>query len=172
MHTCPSFHPAGGAARRAGLRAQPAGIVEGTPPLLTIVAKNKKAGALGLQIGMTKSQAEQIPGLQLRRARPRRKRRLMRRWWIWRWRSARASRIRPRIRSCSISQGSFQLFGSLRKSGAAVGRAREEIWIVRANVAVGSNPEAAQLAARGFSGVTVLSPEEEAQRLGSLPISR
>ena len=48
------------------LRAQPAGIVEGTPPLLTIVALNEKAALLGLRLEMTKLQAEQIPGLQLR----------------------------------------------------------------------------------------------------------
>ena len=38
------------------------------------------------------------------------------------------------------------------------------------NVAVASNPDAAMLAARGFSGVTVIPPGKEAESLGSLPV--
>src|SRR5208282_929223 len=37
-------------------------------------------------------------------------------------------------------------------------------------VAVASNPDAAVLAARGFSGVTVISPGKESESLGSLPL--
>ena len=49
------------------LRAQPAGILDGKTPLLTIVAVNEKAARLGLRLEMTKLQAEQFPGLQIRR---------------------------------------------------------------------------------------------------------
>jgi protein ImuB len=41
---------------------------------------------------------------------------------------------------------------------------------LEANIATASNPDAAMLAARGFSGVTVIPPGKEAERLGSLSI--
>ena len=152
------------------LRAQPAGIVEGTPPLLTIVALNEKAAQLGLRLEMTKLQAEQIPGLQLRQ------------------RSAAhetaahaalldlALAFSPRIEDTAADTialdltGLVSLFGSLENLAQRLA-ARAAEFGFRANVGVASNPEAAQLAARGFSGVTLLAPEEEAQRLGSLPVS-
>ncbi len=152
------------------LRAQPAGIVEGTPPLLTIVALNEKAAQLGLRLEMTKLQAEQIPGLQLRQ------------------RSAAhetaahaalldlALAFSPRIEDTTADTialdlaGLVSLFGSLENLARQLA-ARAAEFGFSANVGVASNPEAAQLAARGFNGVTLLAPEEEAQRLGSLPVS-
>jgi protein ImuB len=152
------------------LRAQPAGIVEGIPPLLTIVALNEKAARLGLRLEMTKLQAEQISGLQIRN------------------RSAAhetaahaalvdlALAFSPRIEDTAADTigldlgGLVSLFGSLENLAQKLA-ARAAEFGFSANVGVASNPEAAQLAARGFSGVTVLAPEEEAQRLGGLPVS-
>jgi nucleotidyltransferase/DNA polymerase involved in DNA repair len=153
-----------------GLRTQPAGILDGTPPFVTVIAKNKKAGSLGLQIGMTKSQAEQIHGLQLRRRS------------IEHETAAHAALVdlalsfSPRIEETAVDTiildlaGLAQLFGGFEKLVQHLGR-RAKKFGLSAQVAVGSNPEAAQLAARGFAGVTVLSPDEETERLGSLPIS-
>jgi protein ImuB len=152
------------------LRAQPAGIVEGTPPLLTIVALNEKAARLGLRLEMTKLQAEQISSLQIRN------------------RSAAhesaahaalvdlALAFSPRIEDTAADTigldlgGLVSLFGSLENLARKLA-ARAAEFGFSANVGVASNPEAAQLAARGFSGATVLAPEEEAQRLGGLPVS-
>ena len=152
------------------LRAQPAGIVEGKPPLLTIVAANEKAVALGLRLEMTKLQAEQIPGLQIRQ------------------RSAAqetcahaalldlALAFSPRIEDTAADTialdlaGLETLFGSLENLAQRLA-ARAMEFGFRANVGVTSNPEAAQLAARGFSGVTLLASDEEARRLGGLPVS-
>jgi protein ImuB len=41
---------------------------------------------------------------------------------------------------------------------------------LQANVAVASNPDAALLAARGFSGVTLIAEGHEVERLGDLPV--
>jgi len=41
---------------------------------------------------------------------------------------------------------------------------------LEANIAVASNPDAALLAARGFSGVTLIAEGHEAERLGDLPV--
>jgi protein ImuB len=153
------------------LRAQPAGIVEGTPPLLTIVALNGKAALLGLRLEMTKLQAEQIPGLQIRQRSAAQEI------------SAHAALVdlalafSPRIEDTAADTitldlaGLVSLFGSLDNLVQRLAARAAEFGFGAANVGVASNPEAAQLAARGFSGVTVLTPEEEAQRLGSLPVS-
>jgi nucleotidyltransferase/DNA polymerase involved in DNA repair len=152
-----------------GLRTQPAGILDGAPPFVTVIAKNKKAGSLGLQIGMTKSQAEQIQGLQLRRRS------------IEHETAAHAALVdlalsfSPRIEETASDTiildlaGLAQLFGGFEKLAQRLGR-RAKKFGLSAQVAVGSNPEAAQLAARGFAGVTVLAADEETKRLGSLPV--
>jgi nucleotidyltransferase/DNA polymerase involved in DNA repair len=152
-----------------GLRAQAAGILDGNPPFVTVIARNKKAGSLGLQIGMTKSQAEQIQGLQLRRRS------------IEHETAAHAALVdlalsfSPRIEETAADTiildlaGLAQLFGGFEKLAQRLGR-RAKKFGLSAQVAVGSNPEAAQLAARGFAGVTVLAADEEMERLGSLPV--
>ena len=153
-----------------GLRLQPAGILDGAPPFVTVIAKNKRAGSLGLQIGMTESQAEQIQGLQLRRRS------------IEHETAAHAALVdlalsfSPRIEETAADTiildlaGLAQLFVGFEKLAQRLGR-RAKKFGLSAQVAVGSNPEAAQLAARGFAGVTVLTADEETERLGSLPIT-
>ncbi|HXR09656.1 MAG TPA: DNA polymerase Y family protein [Candidatus Acidoferrales bacterium] len=152
------------------LCAQPAGILDGNPPLLTIVAVNEKAARLGLRLEMTKLQAEQIPGLQIRRRSAAQET------------AAHAALVdlalafSPRIEDTAADTialdlaGLAALFGSLENLAHRMA-ARAAEFGFSANVGVASNPEAAQLAARGFSGVTLLAPEEEAQRLGGLPVS-
>ena len=153
-----------------GLRAQPVGILDGDPPFVTVIAKNKKAGALGLRIGMTKSQAEQIEGLQLRRRAAGHET------------AAHAALVdlalsfSPRIEETAVDTiildlaGLAQLSGGFEKLAQRLER-RAKKFGLSAQVAVGSNPEAAQLAARGFAGVTVLTPEEETERLGGLRVA-
>jgi nucleotidyltransferase/DNA polymerase involved in DNA repair len=151
-----------------GLRSQPVGILDGTPPLVTVIAKNKKAGSLGLWIGMTKSQAEQIAGLQLRRRS------------IEHESAAHAALVdlalsfSPRIEETAADtitldlEGLAQLFGGFENLVRRLAR-RAKKFGLSVHVATGSNPEAAQLAARGFAGVTILAAEEEPARLGQLP---
>ena len=49
------------------LREQAFAVLDGTPPLLAIIAANQKARELGIEIGMTKLQSETCPNLRLRR---------------------------------------------------------------------------------------------------------
>src|SRR5271170_8270789 len=147
-----------------GLRSQPVGILDGTPPLVTVIAKNKKAGSLGLWIGMTKSQAEQIAGLQLRRRS------------IEHESAAHAALVdlalsfSPRIEETAADtitldlEGLAQLFGGFENLVRRLAR-RAKKFGLSVHVATGSNPEAAQLAARGFAGVTILAAEEEPARM-------
>jgi len=49
-----------------GLRQQPVVLIEGCPPLERVVAINEAAARMGLDLGMTKSQAAQFPSLEIR----------------------------------------------------------------------------------------------------------
>jgi protein ImuB len=158
---------------QAVLRSQPhlrneAVVVLNTkPPLYTVAAANAKARQSGIQIGMTRLQAETCPGAQIC------------------WRSEQgelatqrallecAQGISPRIEATAADTlvidiaGLSHLFGSpahiaqrLAKSAANLG--------VEANVAIAVNPQAAALAARGIAGVVVIPPGEEARYLSKL----
>ena len=61
------------------------------------------------------------------------------------------------------------LFGPLPKIARAIARRASDLGL-EANVAVAGNPDTAALAARGFSGVTVIPEGKEAEQLGSLPV--
>jgi len=61
------------------------------------------------------------------------------------------------------------LFGPLPKIARALARRASDLGL-ETNVAVAGNPDTAVLAARGFSGVTVIAEGKEAEQLGSLPV--
>ena len=65
--------------------------------------------------------------------------------------------------------GLEQLLGSPREIAGRMAQRASELDL-RTNVAIASNPEAALLAARGFAGITLISPGEERERLGCLPL--
>src|SRR3984885_3054584 len=149
------------------LEAQPVAIFEGKPPLEKIIAVNEKA--TGIAPGMTKAQAELCTELALR------------------LRSAlQESATHAALLDCAQSfspcvedaacdtalldlAGMESLFGSLPEISSVISNRAAALGLA-ANVAVASNPDAAALAARGFSGVTVIPAGQEAERLGSLPM--
>jgi protein ImuB len=61
------------------------------------------------------------------------------------------------------------LFGPLPRISRALARRASDLGL-KASVAVAGNPDTAALAARGFSGVTVIPEGKEAEQLGSLPV--
>jgi protein ImuB len=65
--------------------------------------------------------------------------------------------------------GMETLFGSQSEISRAISNRAATLGLV-ANVAIASNPDAAILAAHGFTGVTVIPGGKEAERLGSLPM--
>src|ERR1700733_12394246 len=149
------------------LEAQPVAIFEGKPPLEKIIAVNEKA--TGIAPGMTKAQAELCTELALR------------------LRSALqesathaalldfAQSFSPCVEDAACDTalldlaGMESLFGSLPEISSVISNRAAALGLA-ANVAVASNPDAAALAARGFSGVTVIPAGQEAERLGSLPM--
>lgn len=151
------------------LHAQGVAIFEGKPPLEKIFAMNEKAGSMGIAIGMTKAQAELCPELTLRQ------RSLLQ-----------ESAAHATLLDCAQSfsgcvedaaadtaildlAGMESLFGSPQEIAQGMFARAAQLGL-NANVAAAANPDAAVLAARGFSGVTILPSGKESGHLGSLPL--
>ena len=163
----PNFPVAAALRAEPELQARPIAIFEGKPPLEKIIAANEKVA--GIAPGMTKAQAELCSELALR---PRSALQEL---------AAHAALLdcaqsfSPCVEDAACDTALLDLSGmeSLFGSQPAISRAisnRAATLGLAANVAVASNPDAAILAARGFSGVTVIPAGKEAERLGSLPL--
>lgn len=151
------------------LRAQPVAVLEGRLPLQKIFGLNEKARRAGLEPGMTRLQAEICPDL------------------VFRCRSALqesaahtalldcAQSFSPRVEDTANDTvvldiaGMEPLFGAPAKLARDLARRASELGL-EANVAVAANPDAATLAARGYSGITVIPCGSEEERLGHLPL--
>src|SRR5690348_3065211 len=151
------------------LQARPLAIFEGKPPLGKIIAANEPAAKLGIVPGITKSQAELCSELALR---PRS--------------SLQEASTHAALLDCAQSfspcvedsacdtalldlRGMVSLFGSIHNISRAISKRAIALGL-QANVAIASNPNAALLAARGLTGITVIPPGKEAEQLGSLPV--
>jgi len=66
--------------------------------------------------------------------------------------------------------GLDRLFGMVQDVAAAIARRAQETG-VKANLALAANPDAAILAARGFTGTSILPQGDEAKFLGRLPLA-
>jgi len=165
----PTFPVAAALRAEPELKARAVAILEGKPPLENIFAVNEKASRMGITPGMTKAQAELCAELALR---PRS--------------ALQESAAHAALLDCAQSfspcvedtacntvlldlTGMESLFGSLPEISRAIYH-RAAVLGLETNVATASNPDAAMLAARGFSGVTVIPAGEEAEQLGALPI--
>jgi protein ImuB len=185
----PNFPVAAALRAEPELQARAVAILEGKPPLETILAVNEKATGGGIAPGMTKAQAELCAELTLR---PRS--------------ALQESAAHAALLDCAQSfspcvedaacdtalldlAGMESLLGSLPEISRAI-RSRAAALGLEANVAVASNPDAAVLAARGLCntglcgadtpfdklragfarvGDTVIPPGKEAEQLGPLP---
>jgi protein ImuB len=164
----PNFPVAAALRAEPELRARALAIFEGKAPLEKIVAANENASRMGIAPGMTKAQAELCSELALR-ARS----------------GLQESAAHAALLDCAQSfspcvedtawdaalidlAGMESLFGSLPEISRAIADRATELGLT-ANVAVAGNPDAAMIAACGFSGVTVIPEGNEAEQLGSLP---
>ena len=151
------------------LRWQAVAVLEGKPPLQKIFVVNNKARRAGIAPGMSKIQVEPCTELVLRPRSPAQEA------------EAHAAMLdcaqsfSPRIEDTAPDtvildlSGLEALFGSLPKIARAIARRTSELGL-EANVATAFQPDTAWLAARGFSGVTVVPEGEECERLGNLPL--
>jgi protein ImuB len=173
----PNFPVAAALRAEPELQARAVAIVEGKPPLETILAVNEASTLLGIAPGMTKAQAELCSDLALR---PRS--------------SLQESAAHSALLDCGQSfspcvedaacdtalldlAGMESLFGSLPEISRAISNRATTLGLA-ANVAVASNPDAAVIAARGLCGtrtlarvgITVIPAGKEAEQLGPLPV--
>ena len=154
------------------LRERAVAVVEGTPPLVRVLAVNERASDAGLEPGMTKLQAEEhiaaCNGVLAARS-PEQEA------------SAQAALLdaacgfSPRVEDTAPGlivldlDGLERIFGPVAKMARDIARRCSEIGL-EAQIAVAANPDAAIHVARGFSGVTVIPEGREAERLATLPV--
>ncbi|MGO8794694.1 MAG: hypothetical protein ACLQLC_07715 [Candidatus Sulfotelmatobacter sp.] len=150
-------------------RAQAVAIFAGKPPLEKIFAVNELAGRVGITPGMTKAQAELCPELTLH---PRS---------ISQESTAHAALLdcaqsfSPCVEDAAADTAILDLAGMESLFGPPPQIAHDLAHRAAslgfdANIAIASNPDAAVLAARGFSGVTVIPSNKEAECLSTLPV--
>jgi len=153
----------------SALRDRAIALVDGTPPLWAVIAANKAALQAGIQLGMAKSQAAQFCAIEIRhRSQPQEKAAhaaLLDLGWSM---SPRIEDTAPDTILADIA-GLASLFGSAENIASEFS-VRASTLGLRANVAISSNLEAALLASRGFSGITLIPLHEESRRLGPLPV--
>src|ERR1700692_12208 len=151
------------------LRSQSLAVLEGKAPLQKVFAVNENARRAGVIPGMSKLQIEACAGVVLRaRSLPQES-------------AAHAALLdcaqsfSPRVEDAGCDTivldlaGTQPLFGPLPKIARALARRASALGL-ETSVAVAANPDTAVLAARGFSGVTVIAEGKEAEQLGSLPV--
>lgn len=148
---------------------QPIALIDGCPPLERVVALNEPATRAGLSLGMTQSQARQFLCIVIRpRSRAQEEAAhaaLLDLGWS----------VSPRVEDTAADSividltGLASLFGSEEAIANLLAQRASDLGLA-VRVAVSSNLEAALHAARGFPGITVISPGEESRRLGALPV--
>jgi protein ImuB len=151
------------------LRKRAVAIVEGTPPLWSVVAANRRAAQAGIELGMAKSQAAQFTSVEIRHRSPAQEKTTHEALLDLGW------SVSPRVEDTAADTivldlaGLSGLFGAdekiaheLAKRGLGLG--------LSARIAVAENIEVAILASRGLPGGTLIPPGEEAKRLKTLPV--
>jgi protein ImuB len=155
--------------REAALWDRALALIEGAAPLWSVVAANEAAAKAGIALGMTKSQVEQFCGIEIRHRSQTQEKAAHATLLDLGW------SVSPRMEDAALDTivvdlaGLNSLFGSEEDIAKQVRERARDLGLV-ANVAVASRIDAAVLAARGFSGITVIPAGEEAAWLGRLPI--
>ena len=167
-----NFFAQAAAHERPELRKKPFVVLDGEPPTEKVFAVNHAARSQGVEIGMTRLQAEAFPGVTaLRRV-------------IGQEHKAHATlhhvacMFSPRIESVEERPGTYAL--DIRGMDLLYGNAAELANKLRrsvmtagflANIAVAENFHAAVSLARGRTGVSVVPSGCEAHAIGELPVT-
>ena len=175
---------------RADLARQPVAVVEGPPPQQTICSCNRRAQRIGAAAGMTRLEAEAIPGLRLL-ARCAETEAAARAVFL-----ECAAQFSPRIQNAAMDTdardpamganhhanhgagcafvldiaGTERLFGPPQQLAERLRAALAQAGF-RVSVAVSANDRTARIKAAAGRGVTVIPAGEEARTLANLPLS-
>lgn len=161
---------------RPELRKRPLAILDGDPPLETVFALNNQARNLGLELGMSRLQAESFDDISIS---PRVKQQEDVDFLIL---MHCAERISPRIEVLAAPQerssgatlvldvsASERLFGTPEQIATMLRRNVDAAGF-EVSIAISSNAFTAVFSARGFTGITVIRPGQEASTLAPLPV--
>ncbi|MEW5978699.1 MAG: DNA polymerase Y family protein [Acidobacteriota bacterium] len=167
------------------IRNQAVAVLEGKPPLEKVIDCNSKAHQQGVEYGMGRAQAELFKVHLFQRSLPQE---------TTAGQALRdcASTFSPRFEDVGLptpqskpgdvpSEGvsgktillDLTGVGRLHQSLETLARKLQQQVIrlgMQAHVGIAGNPDAAALAARGFSGITILEPGKEAEQLSSLAV--
>jgi protein ImuB len=142
-------------------------LLSGKAPLWSVVAANTSAQHAGVQLGMTKAQVAEFCGVEVRHRSEAQEKTTHAALLDVAW------SISPRVEDTAPDtivldiDGLASLFGSDKDIARVLMERVTRIGVIP-NVAIASNIEAAILAARGFSGLSILPAGEEAAWLGKL----
>ena len=158
------------------LRSQAVVVIEGVPPMVTVVAMNDRARRVGIEIGMTEMQAQERLHLGCQP-----KRWQIRQRSLEREKTAQAALLdcagafSPRMEATAPHSviadiaGLEPLFGLPSTIARNLARRCSDAGL-EVHVAVAANLDTAVHAARGYSGITIIPPGSEVERLGPLPL--
>ncbi len=169
------------------VRERPLAVMDGSPPLVRVVAANEAARLEGIEPGMTKLEAAALDSLQMRQRSPAQE--AATHGALLDCACAFSPKVEATARDTVVMEiaGLERIFGPPARLGRALAE-RVAALGVECSVAIAPNIEAAMHAARGFRAqgrphaplrrapgspgfaVTVIAPGEEARRLGELPI--
>jgi protein ImuB len=151
-----------------GVREKAVALVDGTAPLIHVVAANDAAWRAGIQMGMAQTQA-QLCGVEIRRRSRAQEKAAHAALLDLGW--SMSPRVEDHAQDTILADlaGLNSLFGTDENIAREFTQRAAELRL-RANVAVSANLEVAMHAARGFAGITVIPEGEEARYLSGLPV--
>src|SRR5580693_2896203 len=143
-------------------------LVDGTAPLINVVAANQAAWCAGIQLGMAQAQA-QLCGVKIRRRSRTLEKAAHAALLDLGW--SMSPRVEDHAEDTILTDlaGLNSLFGAEENIAREFARRAAELRL-RVRVAVSANLEVAVHAARGFAGITVIPEGEEARYLSGLPV--
>jgi protein ImuB len=155
--------------RKASFVKDQVAVLDGPANQMKVMACNEPARRAGIEIGMTKIQAEALPSVMLR------KRVLDDEFVAQAALLECAGKFSPRLESTCPGTVVIDLTGTERLQGprktiAEKLRDSAEECGLSVNVALASNPDTAMLAARGMKGISVIPRGKEPDFLGDLPV--
>jgi nucleotidyltransferase/DNA polymerase involved in DNA repair len=165
----PDFHVQAVIRVEPSLHGRAIAVVDREPPPFRVFALNEASRKAGAEYRMSRVEVATIPGLEVRQ----------------RSESAEISAqaalldlarsFSPRFEHVAEDTvvldlaGLEALLGTAEKIARRLARRARELGL-GANVALAANPDAARVAARGFTGITLIPEGEEAAQLGKLPV--
>ena len=150
------------------LREKAVALVDGTAPLINVVAANDAAWRAGIQLGMAQTQV-QLCGVEIRRRSRAQEKAAHAALLDLGW--SMSPRVEDHAQDTILADlaGLNSLFGADENIAREFARRAAELRL-QARVAVSANLEVAVHAARGFAGITVIPEGEEARYLSGLPV--